>query len=437
MENLELLSGLPWFDDGPRSGPVVNSARQIWSVAGFVGIVHRVLFGQETSGQRAERGAVRFRPYVPVAVHRSLMGSASTIVLRDLPFRGKALTVRLRFPERSAADGSAAEGAKPERGAYTVERVTLDGRDIGDRFVADSELGRHAFFDITLGPATAKGATQGPPLLNASTPEATYAPTPPAVEVLQAEGPGLRVNWSAPSEPTARLRHHVYRDGVRVATVGGDVRQWVDQTARSSRSPCYAVERERLGENAAPWGPGVVSHRSKPSCFWGPSAERISWFDADALTVTGGARSNDHGRKHVGVWGDPGHTLTLPRFVASQSGPHLIALAFGNGGPISTGITASVKRVVVTLADTGEEVGGDYIVLPHLGTWSRWGESSFARVTLEAGRAYRITVGDDDASVNMSAFEHFATYTGGLGGASGAFFRANVAAIGVLAGAER
>ena len=46
--------------------------------------------------------------------------------------------------------------------------------------------------------------------------------------------------------------------------------------------------------------------------------------------------------------------------------------------------------------------------------------------------ALRVIRGDDEV-VNMSAFAHFERYTGGLGGASGTFFRANVAALKILA----
>lgn len=39
MENWEIQTGQPWFDDGEFSGPVINSKRQLWSVAGFIGAI--------------------------------------------------------------------------------------------------------------------------------------------------------------------------------------------------------------------------------------------------------------------------------------------------------------------------------------------------------------------------------------------------------------
>jgi len=45
MENLEWQTGKNWVEDGIYSGPVVNSRRQLWSVAGFLGAVVHGVFG--------------------------------------------------------------------------------------------------------------------------------------------------------------------------------------------------------------------------------------------------------------------------------------------------------------------------------------------------------------------------------------------------------
>jgi hypothetical protein len=72
-------------------------------------------------------------------------------------------------------------------------------------------------------------------------------------------------------------------------------------------------------------------------------------------------------------------------------------------------------------------------MMPHLGDWSRWADSSFVRAELTAGTEYRVVIRGDDEVVNMSAFAHFERYTGGLGGRSGAFNRVNVAELKILA----
>jgi hypothetical protein len=73
------------------------------------------------------------------------------------------------------------------------------------------------------------------------------------------------------------------------------------------------------------------------------------------------------------------------------------------------------------------------ILMPHLGRWDTWGNSTFVRADLTAGRTYRVVLSDDAGTVNMSAFAHFARYTGGTGGAGGEFARVNIAELKLLA----
>ena len=54
------------------------------------------------------------------------------------------------------------------------------------------------------------------------------------------------------------------------------------------------------------------------------------------------------------------------------------------------------------------------------------------RVRLVAGQRYRIRIADAPTAVNMSAFEHFARYTG-VGGAAGAVNRMHVAELRLIA----
>jgi hypothetical protein len=60
MENLEVTSGANFVEDGVFSGPVVNSQRQLWSVAGFIGAVVEGVFGLSVEG-----GVRRAAPILP------------------------------------------------------------------------------------------------------------------------------------------------------------------------------------------------------------------------------------------------------------------------------------------------------------------------------------------------------------------------------------
>lgn len=75
MENHELLTQAVHVDDGPLSGPVVNSRRQLWSVAGYLSMVLEGVFGVESDG--------RVVPKLPAALVPMLFGERDSIVLED------------------------------------------------------------------------------------------------------------------------------------------------------------------------------------------------------------------------------------------------------------------------------------------------------------------------------------------------------------------
>src|SRR4029079_14873116 len=119
MENLEAISGRAHLEDGPRSGPVVNSPRQLWSVAGYLAMVQEIVFGLETGAD-----GIRFRPFLPRELRRRLFPGARTLVLDRFPFRGARIAVVLSLP---------AAPAGPAGGAYAVGAIRLNGRAAPDR----------------------------------------------------------------------------------------------------------------------------------------------------------------------------------------------------------------------------------------------------------------------------------------------------------------
>jgi hypothetical protein len=220
----------------------------------------------------------------------------------------------------------------------------------------------------------------------------------------------------------------IVRDGVVIADLlPGPETAFVDTDAdpSSSSSPCYVIESTYLSS-------GNHSHHSPPVCFWGTSYERITTIGASAMEHTGGLASTEHGLFHYEPWGDAGHSLTA-YYTPTASGPHLLQVTFGNGaGPVNSGITCGVKRVVVEEAATGNVVAEGALVMPQLGTWGRWEDSSFVSATLAEGVQVRIIIDGDDDMVNMSSFAHFESFTGGSGGGSESFNRVNIAELKVL-----
>jgi len=75
MENYEMLTQSVHVEDGALSGPVVNSQRQLWSVAGYLAMVREGVFGIEADGSVA--------PKLPVALVPMLFGQRDRIVLAE------------------------------------------------------------------------------------------------------------------------------------------------------------------------------------------------------------------------------------------------------------------------------------------------------------------------------------------------------------------
>ncbi|HCH66040.1 MAG TPA: hypothetical protein DFR83_24775, partial [Deltaproteobacteria bacterium] len=78
MENFELATGANWLDDGDYSGPIVNSQRQLWSVAGFLGAVAHGVFGV-----RGEDGSLTASPILPSG---AWFADGATLTLRGETF---------------------------------------------------------------------------------------------------------------------------------------------------------------------------------------------------------------------------------------------------------------------------------------------------------------------------------------------------------------
>ncbi len=413
MENLETVTGAPWVDDGAYSGPVVNSHRQLWSVAGYLSMVHHTLFGL-----RFGPDGLTVAPYLTRGQREGWFAGTSSLVLNRLPWQGKALTVVVALPP---VVGTGAAG-----GSYQVGEVRLDGAVVTGP-ITHAQLAAHSRIDVTLTTPTA--ATPAPiAVRGAADWRDVFGPRTPRVTGVTRGGAGLTVGLAGGGDDPAALRLSIYRDGTRIATdLPGTTTSYADLGADLARSPCYVVE-------ACFTASGNCSQHAAPVCWWGDGFAAITSYGANTFVATGGTAVTNHGRFHYQDWGDPGHRLVVPGVTPTRTGPHLVQLVYGNGaGPINTGITCAVKRVTVEDTGTGQVVASGVIVMPQLGRWDVWGQSTFVRADLTAGRTYRVVIADDPGTVNMSAFTHFVRYTGGTGGAGGEFARVNIAELKLLA----
>ncbi len=104
MENYELLTQGQHVDAGKLSGPVVNSPRQLWSVAAYLNVVAEGVFGLEQDG--------RVQPKLPTALVPMLFGTRDAITL-DLPDRQITLELpRQRDGNLLVADHVSTQGKR-------------------------------------------------------------------------------------------------------------------------------------------------------------------------------------------------------------------------------------------------------------------------------------------------------------------------------------
>lgn len=412
MENMEVVSGAPHVDDGDFSGPVVNSQRQIWSVAGYIGMVNNALFGITPT-----KGGVAVQPYFTRGL-RAMFPNATKIAINDVPIRGHKISVTINLP----VDASPSDGGAYVINAIHFNSVALDATG----FIDDVRLKDRNLVEVDLGLPTAPTASLRQ-ITDTSDYRSIFGPKTPAVAGLSLDGNGHVVVSASLVEAPSDVTWSVYRDGVRVANaLDASATTWTDTDTNGDATPshCYTVEtRFTTGGN--------VSQHASPACFWGSDpSTRIATLGVASpdVSLIGGQLAGDHTMN----WGDPGNQITA-QFTASHDGQHLVQARYANGaGPINTGITCGVKHVQVVDASTGDIAGDGYMLMPQRGDWSDFGDSSFVSANLKAGTQYNVVLSNDDRSTNMSSFAHFEAYTGGMGGSNGQFLRVDIQSIKLL-----
>ena len=108
MENYEMRTLAVHVDEGELSGPVVNSPRQLWSVAGYLSMVLEGVFGVEADGS--------VTPQLPTALVPQLFGTRTSIQLND-----GTTTYVLQRPERLEGTLLVAESVKRNANTVTVK----------------------------------------------------------------------------------------------------------------------------------------------------------------------------------------------------------------------------------------------------------------------------------------------------------------------------
>ena len=168
--------------------------------------------------------------------------------------------------------------------------------------------------------------------------------------------------------------------------------------------------------------------------YW-PGADKSHhciYIKGKQFETNGGVLQYDEALSFYQGWGERQHYLRCS-FKAEYTGYHLVQSIFSNGaGPTNTGITCAIKHLSIFQEETETPNTEGYLLFPHTHDWHLWQISNGIKVYLQKNETYIIEIKENENTINMSDFEHFTSYTQGIGGHLGRFNRVNIAEIQIL-----
>jgi hypothetical protein len=405
MENYDFVSGKAQVKGQSLDGPVINSRRQLWSVAGYLSMVQDIVFGLETSWD-----GIRFQPYVTAELRNGTFATSETLELKKFRFRNSIHNVRIHLPATNSVT----------QGVCAIQRTELNGKKIQETFASVDSLQPVNQWDIYLEVPKQSGRADLN-RVNVSYAGALFGPLQPVWDesfqngIVPTNG-HLVLHYR--SDDASNVGFNIYRDG-QLCAQGIRQTEWSDPHSHDYRTNIhyYAVEAVDIKS-------GNASHLSPPRCF--QPAEMQQTILAREMQNKGGDLVSHH---HFENWGKSADEILTRSFTVTRGGQYLVRVEFSNGsGPINTGITCAIKKLELVKTETQEVVGSGYVVMPQSGDWKRWDQSSPVSLNLDPV-VYSIRLREDEYSRNMSYLKKNERYTAWAGGGEAGYNYVNVAAI--------
>ncbi len=322
---------------GDPDGTLINSDRQLWSVAGWLGLLMRGIFGLETTTK-----GLHFSPYIP---------------------RGFEGTYRL-------------EGYKLRGNSYDIE-VTGTGRRIKS-FTVNGKAQREPILPWEGLRGTTKVHVE---LVHSQLPQSAFAITetrwsPPAPTVEETD---KGIKWNGERGETYRL----YKDGQFLQEQTGKTYA-LPKTAKPGNYQVRTFAKD-----------GTASFLSAP--YW-HMAERVH-FDVHLETMVKGVDVSLHGHG-LGYVKTTASEYPTMSFVVEppRAGTYRVVVGYANGcGNIETGSRCALR----TLWANGQRAGTWMLPHRGAGNWTDWGLSNALLVRLQAGEnRVEITLNPEDQNMD-------------------------------------
>ena len=377
MENYDFISGNHSFvDKYNEAGPVINSKRQLWSVAGYISMVVNSIFGVESDNE-----TIIFEPFFTDYIIESKFGNQESVELKNFKYLGKNIDVKINLPEKLVKNSN-----------YVVDKVTFNGSKLENNWVKNSELLSENNFVIDLKKEEDSSSIKLVKLddyREMSSNEMIEIFTPKEVEIESLNRVESGVEITISGEESRDIVYNIFKNG---KLIGEKIesRIFIDEEAKKSNKltdTIFSVENGLL--------------------------------KSDVYEVT-----DKYGKKYFSKWGGKNDIIKVDNIKVKESGNYYFNIVYGNSyNSVNTGITACVKMVEVRDSESGEVVGRKVLFMPHMSGWREWGKSNPLEVELKKEREYNVTIKE---FYNMTYFEHFAIYNN-EGGTNGPINRANIA----------
>ena len=393
MENFDFVTGRPYAKSNGIEGPVINSQRQLWSVAGYISMVQDVIFGMETSWD-----GIRFLPYITSRMHKEYFCGGNDIELKNISYLGKKVNVKINLPVKQSNAGK----------VYSIEKIALNGREINKEFVSKDKFNETNSWEIWLG-STSESPRTKIRLLEKYSGSTIFGPTEPEFELKQQNSGAVELLYNSCDAESGY--YNIYKNGsLAASSVKENI--WIDGSGNTGLGTVfYAVESEYPDS-------GNVSFITKSKIVSLP--DNYYEIPAASMKNTGGNLANNH---HFENWGLSDHVLEKASFEVDMDGDYFIYAEYSNGsGQIYTGVTCAVKRIDIIETQSGHTVISKYIVMPETepddgstSGWEVYRDSTRFTAALKAGTNYKVRIYEDEYARNMSYFDHYIPYnrTGG------------------------
>ncbi len=324
-------------DSGSSQGTEINSARQLWSVAGNLAMTYRVLFGMSWEAE-----GLRFAPVIP----KEFAGTRS---LEKVKYRGALLSVRV------------------EGYGSSVKSITMDGEPLSPAIVPAETKGRHAIQIVM--------ANDDLPHAGLHIVEASVSPETPALNRDTAI-----LHWNSVSGADSYV---VVRNGERVA-------ETKDTSLTLPVSSGYAeYQVSAIDKN------GSHSFLSQPI----PADDNVGIIvEAETAASPSSEKFTDYtGTGFVELSRTLNRSITL-RASIPNPGTYAIDFRYANGsGPINTDNKCAIRSLTVD----GKLSGAIVFPQRGKDQWSKWGYSSRQQAVLTPGEhEFRLQFEQADENMN-------------------------------------